>query len=102
MAEAFVAANGIFVVACFLIITSRHNCRRVIIFARHRSRNLRLRRLVLRHKSRFIANNRAKEFNENQAQPNRAQTAQISLSLDDAKNFQHLVGIEFVNNFPNL
>ena len=102
VAEAFVAANGLFVIAGFLMIASRHNCRRVIIFSRHRSCNFRFRKLVLRRKSRFITNDRAKKFDKQQAQPNRAQTAQISLSLDDAKNFQHLVGMEFVNNFPNL
>jgi hypothetical protein len=89
MAEAFVAANGIFVIAGFLMIASRHNCRRVVIISRHRSRNFRFRKLVLRHKSRFIANNRAKEFDKHQAQPNRAQTAQISLSFNYAKNFLH-------------
>jgi hypothetical protein len=99
VAEAFVATNGLFVIAGFLMIASRHNCRRVVIFSRHRSRNLRFRKLVLRRKSRFITNNRAKEFDKQQAQPNRAQTAQISLSLDDAKNFLHYV-TKFVNKFP--
>lgn len=99
VAEAFVAANRLFVIAGFLMIASRHNCRCVVIFSRHRSRNFRLRKLVLRCKSRFITNNRAKQFNEHQAQPNCAQTAQISLSLDDAKNFLHYV-TKFVNKFP--
>lgn len=90
VAEAFVAANGLLVIAGFLMIATRDKSWRVIVFSWHRSYNFRFWNIVLRRKRRLIANNRAKKFDKHQAQPNRAQTAQISLSLDDAKNFLHL------------